>query len=196
MPNDSIWKDSSFVGQTCLELEQDFGDGTSAAWCKSLSRGVFSDHTPLDACCVCGGGTRFEASCTNLKYSDIEEEAFTCEFLDYVPDVTEFCNKHGDITLSNSGRTMGEACCACGGGEITTGPVVDKLEYQRRLVSSGSPLLESQTLDRLIKDTARNVQGGDGDETKTENLNHNIFYHDQQELYGGFSEGKFRVDTY
>ena len=167
MPNDSIWKDSSFVGHTCMELEQDFGEGNNAAWCETLSRGIFSDHTPMDACCACGGGIFLEASCTDLKFSDIEGMAFTCEILDSVPDVMEFCNEHGGNTFSSNGRTMAEACCACGGGEITTVQNKDKLEYQRRLVSSGSPLLQSSTLDRLNKDTARNLQGGNSDFTKT-----------------------------
>ena len=61
MPKDSIWKDSSFAGHTCSNLEQDFGEGNSAAWCETLSRGVFSDHTPMDACCACGGGYQVEA---------------------------------------------------------------------------------------------------------------------------------------
>jgi hypothetical protein len=177
MPNDSIWQNSNYVGKTCQQLEADFS-ANPEKWCNVLSNGVVSDHTPRDACCFCGGGEFAEEFCENLSFSDVTaENAINCSDIEDLPNVDEFCIAHGDDTFSKNGLTMKEACCVCGGGENVIKYSGGKLTA-RKLVDVSSPLVSSILTD-LVSDLE------DGSDTAT--VNHNIFYHDQVLLNGGFS---------
>jgi len=121
-PNDSIWKDSSYAGMTCLQLEQVFKPAGQEKFCQFLSQQVFSGPCALEACCFCGGGQKaeqvFEPRCEDMEWNEARDGGveFNCEVIDNVEDIEQYCNTFGDETLASDGLKLKDACeydCSC-----------------------------------------------------------------------------------
>jgi len=123
MPDDSVWSNTPFAGKTCSELETSVPINDPVGrlkFCEFLSQGIYSGPCALESCCFCGGGMHnFEARCENIEWNTMTDsgQGFNCEFInDHVTDKSKFCSDFGGVSFAADGLTMGEACCACGGG--------------------------------------------------------------------------------